>query len=124
MDATTIGFELTRARRRAGLTQTQVARQMGTTQSAISRAEAGRAQPTLDFVERFARALGERIVLTFGERGRLDSRSERARRVKRVLGGFEPNPWDRDPTPAEQRVLERDGLTRERFERRQRTRDH
>lgn len=116
MNTTTIGFELTRARRRAGLTQREVADRMGTTQSAVSRVEAGRATPTLGFVDRYAEAVEQPIVITFGARDRSDDRRERARRVKRVLGDVEANPWDRDPSPAEQRVLERTGLTRERFE--------
>jgi hypothetical protein len=42
---------------------------------------------------------------------------ERRRRVRGVLGDFEFDPWERDPTPAEQESLIADGLTRDRFAR-------
>jgi transcriptional regulator with XRE-family HTH domain len=118
MDARGVGFALVTARRKAGSTQAVVAERMGTTQSAVSRVEAGRAQPTLDFVERYAQAVGQPITLTFGRRATaLATRKERALRVRRVLGDKIADPWDRDPSPAEQRVLEAAGLTRDYFRR-------
>lgn len=112
-----IGFELTAARRRAGLTQAEVAELMGTTQSAVSRVESGRSVPTIDFVDRYARALGVTIRLELGaSQDTIPSRAERARRVRRVLGGYVFDPWKRDLSPAEERSLEADGLTRERFQ--------
>ena len=111
-----VGFTLVTARRRAGLTQSDVAELMGTTQSAVSRVEAGRAQPTLDFVERYARAVGTRLTLEFGAQAELPSRDERRERARRVLRGYVFDPWRRAPSPAEQRSLEADGLTRERFQ--------
>lgn len=118
MRASGVGFELTGARRKAGLTQREVAERMGTTQSAVSRVESGTAEPSLDFVERYARAVGETITLRFGVGGdELLSRGVRATRVRRLLGDKVANPWDRDPSPAEQRVLEAAGLTREYFRR-------
>ena len=54
-----------RARAAAGLTQAQVAERIGTTQSAIARLEsgAGRRQPSLATLRKYARAVGCRIEL-------------------------------------------------------------
>jgi len=46
------------ARRRAGLTQAQLASRVGTTQSAIARVESGRSSPTLEYLTRLVRACG------------------------------------------------------------------
>lgn len=45
-------------RTRAGLTQTELARRMGTTQSSIARIEGGGSLPTLDMLARVAHATG------------------------------------------------------------------
>ncbi len=45
-------------RTRAGLTQTELARRMGTTQSSIARIESGGSLPTLDMLARLAHATG------------------------------------------------------------------
>jgi transcriptional regulator with XRE-family HTH domain len=116
MNIGSIAFDLTAARRKAGLTQREVAERMGTTQSAVSRVESGRAVPSLEFLDRYARAVGTTLVLELGPPSALPSRSERAERVKRVLRGYVFDPWERQPSPAEQRSLEADGLTRERFQ--------
>jgi transcriptional regulator with XRE-family HTH domain len=113
MNEVILGRALERNRRKAGLSQAAVAARMGTKQPAISRAESGRVMPTIDFIERFARATGRRFELDLPQRRR---RVDRARRVREVLGGYVFNPWDRDPTRAEQRSLLADGLTRESFE--------
>ncbi len=118
MNAEVLGTQLATWRRETRLTQTQLAVRMGTNQSVISRVEAGRSLPTLPFIERFARACGRtQVVLSF-EPASEPRPGERRRRVRRVLGEYVFNPWDRDPTPAEARSLLTDGLTRERFERR------
>ncbi|MGH2545906.1 MAG: helix-turn-helix domain-containing protein [Actinomycetota bacterium] len=52
---------LAQERSRLGLTQTQVAAAMGTSQSSIARIEAGRADIRLSSVERYAATLGRRI---------------------------------------------------------------
>ena len=44
-----------------GLTQTQVAARMGTSQSAVARVEAGELDVRLSTVERYAAALGQRL---------------------------------------------------------------
>ncbi len=46
------------SRRRAGLTQTELAERSGTTQSAIARLEGGRGHPTLQRISELARACG------------------------------------------------------------------
>jgi transcriptional regulator with XRE-family HTH domain len=89
---------------------------MGTTQSAISRIEAGRTLPSVPFLERFARATGRPLRVVFGEEEAPESREARRERVRRVLGSYRFNPWERGPTQAEARTLIADGLTRERFE--------
>jgi ribosome-binding protein aMBF1 (putative translation factor) len=54
---------LIRARARAGLTQAQLARRMGTKQSVVARIESGRNPPNFRTLEKYARALGRRIEL-------------------------------------------------------------
>lgn len=54
-----IGGELVReARKRAALTQSELARRAGTTQSAIARLESGRTSPALEDVIRMLRLTG------------------------------------------------------------------
>lgn len=50
-------------RTRAGLTQTELARRMGTTQSSIARIEGGGSLPTLDMLSRLAHATGSTLRL-------------------------------------------------------------
>jgi DNA-binding XRE family transcriptional regulator len=59
-----LAFTLAEARRESGLTQAEVGRRMGTSQSAIARLEGGIASPTWETIERYARALGRRAVVT------------------------------------------------------------
>jgi ribosome-binding protein aMBF1 (putative translation factor) len=49
------------ARSKAGLTQAQLAKRMGTTQSVVARIESGRNPPNLKTLDKYARALGRRI---------------------------------------------------------------
>jgi len=51
-------------RKKDGLTQAKLAKRMGTKQSAISRFESGKANPTLDFLYRLADALGAQMKVT------------------------------------------------------------
>ena len=53
------------ARNRAGLSQRALARKMGTTQPVVARLESGRARPSLRTLERFARATGSRLQISF-----------------------------------------------------------
>ncbi len=117
MNTAELSRRLAAARRAAGLTQTELAERMGTKQSAISRIEAGRQLPSLEMLERFARATGRPFTVTFGDSATSLSRRERRARVRRVLGDYRFDPWERRPTDVEARTLVADGLTRERFER-------
>jgi transcriptional regulator with XRE-family HTH domain len=110
MTPQTLGWKLSRARRRAGLSQADIARTMGTTQSAISRLEAGRVTPTVEMVTRYAQAIGSPITLTFGGTEPAD-RSIRARRARAALDGFRFDPWDREPSAEEARTLRADGMS-------------
>lgn len=59
-----IGGELVReARRRAALTQRELAERAGTTQSAIARLESGRTSPSLEQVERLLRLCGFQLIV-------------------------------------------------------------
>ncbi len=53
--------ELVTRRRAIGLSQTQVAARMGTSQSAVARLEAGSTDVLLSTVERYAAAVGWRV---------------------------------------------------------------
>ncbi len=55
--------ELIAARTQAGLTQSDVAQRMGTTQSVIARLESGKRAPSLRTVQRYAQAVGARAVV-------------------------------------------------------------
>lgn len=53
--------EMVDARQSAGLTQAELARRMGTSQSVIARLESAHHMPTFDLISRYARALDRRI---------------------------------------------------------------
>lgn len=56
-----------RLRTEAGMTQTELAERMGTTQSAVARMEGGGTRPTLETLEKLAVAVGQELVVGFGE---------------------------------------------------------
>ncbi len=56
---------LIEARTKAGLTQQQVAERMQTTQSVVARLESGRIHPSTETLERFAKATGTHLRITF-----------------------------------------------------------
>lgn len=58
-----IARELIKARSRAGLTQSDVAKRMGTTQSVIARMESGSALPSMSSLVRYAKVTGSRTVV-------------------------------------------------------------
>ncbi len=58
------------ARNRAGLTQEELARKMGTTQPVVARLEGGRTRPSMRTLERFAKATGSRLLIRFEPRRR------------------------------------------------------
>jgi predicted transcriptional regulator len=53
--------ELVRARKQIGLSQTEIAARMGTSQSAVARLETGELDARLSTVERYAAALGRTV---------------------------------------------------------------
>ena len=68
-DEFTLASALIAARARAGLTQDEVARRMGTTQAVIARLESGRVKPSTRTLERFAKATGSRLKISFEPEG-------------------------------------------------------
>jgi ribosome-binding protein aMBF1 (putative translation factor) len=56
-----ISAELVRARRRAGLSQAELAARMGTSQSTIARLESGQTLPSTKTLLRYAKATGSRV---------------------------------------------------------------
>jgi transcriptional regulator with XRE-family HTH domain len=71
-----ISAELIRARRRAGLSQAELAARMGTSQSAIARLESGQTLPSTKTLLGFAKATGSKVHL------RLSAASVRERRPR------------------------------------------
>jgi len=61
--------EFIAARARAGLTQKQIAARMKTTRAVISRLESGRMKPSTRTLERYARATGHKLKITFEPAG-------------------------------------------------------
>jgi len=60
--------ELIGARLKAKLTQAQVARRMGTSQSAVARIESGRT-PSLSSLRKYARAVGRKVEIRLAKAG-------------------------------------------------------
>ena len=58
-------LQVAKARRRAGLSQAQLAKRMKTTQSTIARLESGRGKPSTRTLSRFAKATGHRLKISF-----------------------------------------------------------
>ena len=56
---------LIEARSRAGLTQQQVARRMKTTQAVVARLEGGGSMPSTRTLEKYAKATGSRLRISF-----------------------------------------------------------
>jgi transcriptional regulator with XRE-family HTH domain len=54
-----------KARSRAGLSQSELARRMKTTQSTVARLESGRGLPSTRTLDRFAKATGHRLKISF-----------------------------------------------------------
>src|SRR3989339_1393639 len=53
------------ARAKTGVTQKELARRIGTKQSVISRLESGRANPSIAFLKKFAKALNASLEVRF-----------------------------------------------------------
>ena len=58
-----IAGQLIAARTKANLTQEQVARRMGTTQSVVARLESGHPLPSLRSLRRYASAVGRKVEI-------------------------------------------------------------
>lgn len=56
-----VGYQITRLRIQQGLTQSELAVKVGTSQSSIARLENGSSDPSLSYLQRVAVALGARI---------------------------------------------------------------
>lgn len=52
------------ARKAAGLTQEDLAERLGIKQESLARAESERYNPSVEFLERIAKALGKELVIT------------------------------------------------------------
>ena len=63
VDDSSFGGVLRELRQRSGLSQRQLADQVGTTQSAIARLESGHVRPLLSTLEKLADALNEDLVV-------------------------------------------------------------
>jgi len=62
-DEFALASQLIEARRRAQMTQEDVARRMGTTQSVVARLESGHPLPSLRSLKRYAEAVNSRIQI-------------------------------------------------------------
>jgi transcriptional regulator with XRE-family HTH domain len=60
-----LAAEVAKARSRAGLSQAELAHRMKTTQSTIARLESGRGRPSTRTLDRFAKATGHRLKISF-----------------------------------------------------------
>ncbi|MDB4306007.1 helix-turn-helix transcriptional regulator [bacterium] len=64
-EAEVTGYLLRTVREGAGLTQAQLAEQMGISQQAVARAERWGSNPTIAFMRRWAHACGQSLKLCF-----------------------------------------------------------
>ena len=74
------------AKGRGKLTQAEVARRMGTTQSVVARLESGKVDPTLSTLERYASALGANLSWQIVD--------DEGNRVAGIDNGFGWYGWD------------------------------
>ncbi|MEX2458000.1 MAG: helix-turn-helix transcriptional regulator [Actinomycetota bacterium] len=117
MDALEVGRALRRRRRLALMTQAEVAAAMGTTQSAISRAETGQAMPSIRFLERYASATGRMLSIDIGPPARMRGarRTEKPSPVEAVAEPvMVPGPEEDDPVVL---AIAQERTARERYER-------
>lgn len=74
------------ARSRAGLTQQELARKMGTTQPVVARLESGRTRPSMRTLERLATATGSRLLISFQSREEKRRTGEYIRTMAGITG--------------------------------------
>jgi ribosome-binding protein aMBF1 (putative translation factor) len=60
-----LAYALIKARSDAGLTQEELAKRMGTTQSAVARLEGGKSKPSTTTLAKFAAATGTKLRVSF-----------------------------------------------------------
>ena len=84
---------------------------MGVSQPNIARAESGSLGVGVDFIDRWARATGEVITLSFGSDPDI-SFEERGARVRAALGKNRFDPWKRRLTAVERKALTSEGIPR------------
>lgn len=60
-----LATEIAKARQRSGLSQTELAKRMETTQSTIARLESGRGKPSTRTLQKLAAATGHRLKISF-----------------------------------------------------------
>ena len=68
-DEFALAGELIGARAKAKLTQAEVARRMGTSQSAVARMESGRTLPSTASLVKYARAVGRKVEIRLSKAG-------------------------------------------------------
>jgi transcriptional regulator with XRE-family HTH domain len=73
VDRGEVAAALLASRTAAALTQAALAARIGTTQTAIARAESGTVMPTLDLIERWARACRRTVVLQMGRQAGVEA---------------------------------------------------
>src|SRR5258708_3775365 len=76
-----IARAIAQARTSAGVTQIELAKRMGTTQTAIARLESGRVAPNTSTLQRFADAIERRLIINFQKTGA--SQHPHSRKVSR-----------------------------------------
>jgi DNA-binding XRE family transcriptional regulator len=81
--------QLAEERARLGLTQTEVAAAMGSSQSSVARIEAGKGDVKLSTVERYAATLGRKVQWSLSAAGK-GSKAATVRRAKASSGARVP----------------------------------
>jgi HTH-type transcriptional regulator / antitoxin HipB len=74
-EAFLLGERICEARERVGLTQKEFADRVGTSQSAVARAESGGVVPSLNSLQRYAAALDMRVTIGLDPIGRTSPRA-------------------------------------------------
>ena len=93
MSPADLALELRARRLRAGWTQTDLARAIGSTQPAVARVESGGVIPSLPFVDRWVAATGYPLTLTLGENPKTLTSQQKGQLVRDVLGDDAFDPW-------------------------------
>jgi HTH-type transcriptional regulator / antitoxin HipB len=89
-EAFKLGVQLQVAREAAGMTQQQVAERMGTKKSAISRLENNAGDVRLSTLQRYAEAVGRRIVIEVAERED-ETKPAKPRKSRKLVGAESPS---------------------------------